>query len=115
MARGVPRREHRISSPSARASRPCSKRRRCSAVVASAAASSPWASERQALATSSRSIARVDDGSSLGRDIVRPLFGELHDRVMGELDAITLDDLCRQAQAAGIIREDDPMEADYAI
>ncbi|MCA8908718.1 MAG: Rrf2 family transcriptional regulator [Rhodospirillaceae bacterium] len=59
--------------------------------------------------------ADADDGSSLGRDIVRPLFGELHDRVMGELDAITLDDLCRQAQAAGIIREDDPMEADYAI
>ncbi|MCB9959253.1 MAG: Rrf2 family transcriptional regulator [Rhodospirillaceae bacterium] len=56
-----------------------------------------------------------DDGSSLGRDIVRPLFGELHDRVMAELDSITLDDLCRQAQAAGIAREDDPLEADYTI
>ena len=56
-----------------------------------------------------------EDGSSLGHDIVRPLFGDLHERVMAELDGITLDDLCRRAQSAGIAREDEQAQTDYAI
>ena len=55
-----------------------------------------------------------DDGSPLGRDIIRPMFNELSDRVMAELDGVTLDDLCRQAQGRGIVREGQ-IEADFSI
>ena len=46
-----------------------------------------------------------ETGSPLGQRIVWPMFRDLHERVMEELDAITLDDLCRQAHDDGIPRE----------
>ncbi len=44
-------------------------------------------------------------GSELGLRIVRPLWQELYEDCMGRLDEITIDDLCRRAQDAGIERD----------
>jgi len=46
-----------------------------------------------------------DGGSSLGREVVRPMWSELHRSVMAELDAITVDSLCARADEAGIASE----------
>ncbi|GIK97521.1 MAG: Rrf2 family transcriptional regulator [Alphaproteobacteria bacterium] len=40
--------------------------------------------------------------SAIARAVVRPLCTDLQERIMGELDEITIEDLCRRAQAAGI-------------
>ncbi len=48
------------------------------------------------------------DGSDLGRQIVRPLWQEAQDEMMRRLDEVTIDDLCRRAQEAGLARENDP-------
>jgi Rrf2 family transcriptional regulator, iron-sulfur cluster assembly transcription factor len=41
-------------------------------------------------------------GAELGRRVVRPLWLELQDEVMGRLDGITIDELCSRAHRAGI-------------
>ena len=40
--------------------------------------------------------------SAIARAVVRPLWNDLQERFMQELDQITVEDLCRRAQAAGI-------------
>lgn len=47
----------------------------------------------------------TDAGSELGRKVVRPLWGELQAAMMAGLDAVTIDDLCNRAGAAGIESE----------
>ena len=44
-------------------------------------------------------------GSALGQKVVRPLWGELLDHVMGRLGEITIEDLCERARGAGIASE----------
>ncbi|MBK1664979.1 transcriptional regulator [Rhodospirillum rubrum] len=44
-------------------------------------------------------------GSDLGRQVVRPLWNELHDDLMVRLDALTVDDLCTRAYRDGIPSE----------
>ena len=44
-------------------------------------------------------------GAELGRRVVRPLWQELHESVMRQLDAITIEDLCLRAYRAGIVGE----------
>jgi Rrf2 family protein len=46
-----------------------------------------------------------DTGSPLGRLVVRPLWSDLQEECMRKLDALTVDDLCREAQERGIERE----------
>ncbi len=40
------------------------------------------------------------EGSELGRNIVRPLINNAVDRMLSELDQVTIEDLCRQADQA---------------
>ena len=44
-------------------------------------------------------------GSPLAHRVVRPLWGEIQEEVMARLDELTIDDLCEQANAAGIVSE----------
>ena len=53
-------------------------------------------------------------GSELGQRVVRPLCTSLQEEFMTRLDGITLDDLCRQAQVAGIRRGGQPA-VDFSI
>ncbi|MCF4167452.1 Rrf2 family transcriptional regulator [Zavarzinia compransoris] len=52
-----------------------------------------------------------DDGdgapmsSELGRKVVQPLWSELHETIMSKLDSITVEDLCRRAEGAGVKAE----------
>lgn len=52
-----------------------------------------------------------DDGegnpmsSELGKKVVQPLWSELHETIMTKLDSITVEDLCRRAEAAGVRAE----------
>ena len=41
-------------------------------------------------------------GSALGHQVVRPLWVELQEEMMGRLDALTLEELCGRAHRAGI-------------
>jgi Rrf2 family iron-sulfur cluster assembly transcriptional regulator len=41
-------------------------------------------------------------GSALGHEVVRPLWLELQEEMMGRLDSLTLEDLCGRAHRAGI-------------
>ena len=41
-------------------------------------------------------------GSDLGQRVVRPLWSEMQQEMMQKLDAVTLEDLCQRAHAAGI-------------
>ncbi|PWR22566.1 RrF2 family transcriptional regulator [Zavarzinia aquatilis] len=43
--------------------------------------------------------------SDLGKKVVQPLWGELHDTIMAKLDSITVEDLCRRAESAGVHSE----------
>ena len=43
-------------------------------------------------------------GSALGRLVVRPLWRELRDDLMQQLDAVTIEDLCKRAEHAGAAR-----------
>jgi Rrf2 family iron-sulfur cluster assembly transcriptional regulator len=43
-----------------------------------------------------------DAGAELGHKVVRPVWLELQDKVMTELDRITIEDLCARAHKAGI-------------
>ena len=45
-----------------------------------------------------------DGGSALGRLVVRPLWRELRDELMRQLDAVTIEDLCKRAEGAGAAR-----------
>jgi len=42
------------------------------------------------------------EGSPIGEQIVRPLLTNVQEEMMHRLDAITVEDLCRQAQEKGI-------------
>ena len=44
-------------------------------------------------------------GSELGRRVVRPMWRALHDEMMSRLDALSIDDLCVQADARSIASE----------
>jgi Rrf2 family transcriptional regulator, iron-sulfur cluster assembly transcription factor len=44
----------------------------------------------------------ADAGAELGRRVVRPLWLELQDEVMGRLDGITIEDLCLRAHTVGV-------------
>ncbi len=44
-------------------------------------------------------------GSDLGRNVVQPLWVELHEEVMERLDSVTIDDLCTRADHAGVVSE----------
>jgi len=43
--------------------------------------------------------------SDLGRKVVQPLWSELHETIMQKLDSITVEDLCRRAEGAGVHSE----------
>ena len=58
-----------------------------------------------------RIVAAIDDdeqrdddfaASSLGREVVRPLWREVEDVAMQRLDAVTLEELCRRARDQGV-------------
>ncbi|MDP6815157.1 MAG: Rrf2 family transcriptional regulator, partial [Alphaproteobacteria bacterium] len=51
-------------------------------------------------------------GSPIGRTVVQPLWRELHDQVLTRLETVTIEDLYRQAQAAGVAGAKD---ADFEI
>ena len=44
-------------------------------------------------------------GSILGHKVVRPMWAELQDEVITKLEAITIEDLCLRARAAGVESE----------
>src|ERR1700733_8503053 len=43
-----------------------------------------------------------DAGAELGRKVVRPVWAELQEKVMAELDQITIEDLCLRAHKVGV-------------
>lgn len=49
-----------------------------------------------------REEAKLNGGSELGEKIVRPMLARIQDDLMVRLDAITIEDLCRDAERAGI-------------
>ena len=52
--------------------------------------------------------------SSLGKQVVEPMWAELQDGLMDRLDAITIEDLCRRAHDAGVESES-RKRLDYTI
>ncbi len=42
------------------------------------------------------------NGSAVGLKVVRPIWQELQQKLMAELDTLTVEDLCQRARAAGI-------------
>jgi len=46
-----------------------------------------------------------DAGAELGRQVVRPLWGELQEQLMTQLDALTIEELCMRAHKSGIAGE----------
>jgi len=44
-------------------------------------------------------------GSELGRKVVRPLWDELETTLMAQLNDMSIDDLCDQADKAGVVSE----------
>jgi Rrf2 family protein len=65
----------------------------------------------------------IDDGeaenpeprSELGTRVVTPLIAKLQDEVMKQLDAISIEDLCSQARAAGVDCGGGRTTADFTI
>ena len=47
-------------------------------------------------------LLQAENGSAVGLKVVRPLWLELQRKMMAELDAVTVEDLCQRARAAGI-------------
>ena len=45
------------------------------------------------------------EGSELGTKVVRPLWAKIHDRVMAQLDNLSIEDLRSEADKAGIVIE----------
>jgi Rrf2 family transcriptional regulator, iron-sulfur cluster assembly transcription factor len=58
--------------------------------------------------------AEEDNGSAIGLEVVRPLWREMQEKIMQELDAVTVEDLCERARAAGIQTEL-PARLDFSI
>lgn len=52
--------------------------------------------------------------SSLGKNVVQPMWAELQDGLMDRLDAITVEDLCRRAHDTGVESES-RKRLDYTI
>lgn len=52
--------------------------------------------------------------SALGEHVVRPIHERLADAMMRELDGLTIEALCREAEAAGVARAR-PIEPDFTI
>ena len=46
-----------------------------------------------------------EGGAELGRQVVRPLWSELQEELMKQLDPITIEELCTRAHRAGIAGE----------
>jgi Rrf2 family protein len=44
----------------------------------------------------------TESGSELGEQVVRPLLASVQDEMMSKLDAVTIEDLVRQAQQGGV-------------
>ncbi|WP_417795347.1 RrF2 family transcriptional regulator [Terasakiella pusilla] len=44
-------------------------------------------------------------GSELGHKVVRPVWAEMQEKLMLELDEVSIDDLCTRANQAGLISE----------
>jgi len=53
-------------------------------------------------------------GSRVGLEVVRPMWRELQQKMLDELDSVTLEDLCQRAQQAGI-RTDAAARLDFSI
>lgn len=56
----------------------------------------------------------ADDGSPLGTRVVRPLWREMAEECMEQLQEITIQDLCNRAREAGVESEE-PDRVDYTI
>tara|TARA_R110002110_G_scaffold415612_6_gene652097 strand:- start:125438 stop:125893 length:456 start_codon:yes stop_codon:yes gene_type:complete len=56
----------------------------------------------------------ADDGSPLGTQVVRPLWREMAEDCMEQLQKITIQDLCNRARDAGVESEE-PERVDYTI
>ena len=56
----------------------------------------------------------LSGSSPIGEKVVRPAIEEIHNNLLKQLDAISIDDLCRRAEESGLA---DPAEArsDFAI
>ncbi|MEM9047733.1 MAG: Rrf2 family transcriptional regulator [Pseudomonadota bacterium] len=52
--------------------------------------------------------------AELGEKVIAPIWADLQDSLLRRLDAMTMEDLCREAEAAGVRRADDP-NADFTI
>jgi len=50
-------------------------------------------------------LTETESASELGRRVVRPLWAEVQERMMEELDKTTIEDLCLKAHAAGVESE----------
>ena len=50
-------------------------------------------------------LTETESASELGRHVVRPLWAEVQQRMMEELDKTTIEDLCLKAHAAGVESE----------
>lgn len=50
----------------------------------------------------------ANDGSEIAQKVVRPIWSELEQSCMERLDSLTVEDLCRDARAAGIVSERQP-------
>lgn len=44
-------------------------------------------------------------GSELGHKVVRPVWSELQEKLMEELEKVSIDDLCNRANQAGLVSE----------
>ena len=56
---------------------------------------------------------KIRPRSDLGLRIVAPLIQTLQDDVMGQLDGVTIEDLCQRARAQGALAQDE--SADFTI
>ncbi len=55
-----------------------------------------------------------DAGSTIGREVVRPLWREVEDGAMLRLDSVTLEELCRRARERGVANAAGT-DSDFAI
>ena len=53
-------------------------------------------------------------GSRVGLEVVRPMWRDLQQKMLDELDAVSLEELCQRAQQAGI-RTDAAARLDFSI
>lgn len=45
--------------------------------------------------------------AELGEKVIAPIWAELQDQLLKQLDALTMEDLCRRAEAVGVRRADE--------